>query len=979
MIFSVASYFVVAAVAPWLVRRLGRDAFLVLAALPVATTGWASAQAGAVFDGRSVVESREWIPRYGVSLAFRCDALALLMVFLAAGVGVLVLVYCARYFAADEPGLGAFAGVLVAFAGAMIGLVTTDDLILLYVFWELTTVFSYLLIAHRSEHRGPRRAAMQALTMTTFGGLAMLVGLILLGETAGTYRLSEILAAPPGGTVVTTATVLILVGALSKSAIVPFGSWLPAAMAAPTPVSAYLHAAAMVKAGVYLVARLAPGFAELAPWPPIVLITGCATLLLAGWRALREDDLKRVLAYGTVSQLGLLIVVTGAGNRDAALAGIAMLVAHALFKATLFLVVGIIDHAAGTRDLRRLSGLARTMPVTCAVAVVAALSMAGLPPTAGFVAKEAVYEAFLHRGRTDTVVLGMLVAGSALTAAYSLRFVWGAFARKPEVPTTRCEPPSGLLLGPAVLLGAGCLALGLAAGSLDHWISSYADLFPPTGSAYHLALWHGPGIALNLSGAAICVGIVLFLAREPVLRLQSATARIEPSRLYDALVRGVDRGALQLTGTTQRGSMPVYVGVILLSLIALTAATALGNLPLPFPHSPRWSDSAAQVVVGVLVIGTALIAAGTRDRLPAVLLVGVTGYGCATLFVLQGAPDLALTQGLVETVSVVVFLLVLRRLPRRFADTTRPGRRVVHIALGALTGVVLAGVAVSAFAARTRPPVSQAFAAAAKEAGGKEIVSVLLVDIRAWDTMGEIAVLAVAAIGVTSLIFVRRDRGLPRLGDRAPDPAAAAGGRERDIGGTADTGRAPGPAGSSAHIPGESTSAPAHGPWLTAADTLAPERRTVLFEVVARVAFPTVLVLSLYFLFSGHSTPGGGFAGGITAGLALLVRYLAGGRYELAEAAPLPAGRLLGTGLVISAGTGLVGLIAGGSALRSTVIDGTLPPFGDVHIATSVFFDIGVYLLVVGLVQDVLGALGAELDRRIEQTRDRDAERTVIV
>ncbi|MGW1988849.1 Na+/H+ antiporter subunit A [Embleya sp. NPDC001921] len=960
MIFSVASYFVVAAIAPWLVRRLGRNAFLVLAALPVATTGWALAQAASVFDGEPVVESRAWIPEEGVYLAFRCDALALLMVFLAAGVGVLVLVYCARYFAADEPGLGGFAGVLVGFAGAMIGLVTTDDLILLYVFWELTTVFSYLLIGHRSEHRGSRRAAMQALTMTTFGGLAMLVGLILLGERAGTYRLSEILADPPGGTVATTAIVLILVGALSKSAIVPFGSWLPAAMAAPTPVSAYLHAAAMVKAGVYLVARLAPGFAQVMPWRPIVLIAGCATLILAGWRALREDDLKRVLAYGTVSQLGLLIVVTGAGNRDAALAGIAMLVAHALFKATLFLVVGIIDHAAGTRDLRRLSGLAKAIPITCLVAVVAALSMAGLPPTVGFVAKEAVYEAFLHRGRTENIVLGVLVAGSALTAAYSLRFVWGAFARKPGVPATGCEPLGGLLLGPALLLGAGCLVLGPAAASLDHWISSYADQFPAGGIDYHLALWHGPGVALYLSCAAIGAGIVLFLAREPVVRLQLATARIEPSRLYDALVRGVDRGALQLTGTTQRGSMPVYVGVILLSLIAITASTALGHLPLPFPHPPRWSDSAAQVVVGVLVAAAALIAAGTAGRLPAVLLVGVTGYGCATLFVLQGAPDLALTQGLVETVSVVVFLLVLRRLPRRFASTTRPGRRAVHIGLGVLTGVVLGGVAISAFAARTRPPVSQAFAAAAKEAGGKEIVSILLVDIRAWDTMGEIAVLAVAAIGVTSLIFVRRAHGLPRPGEGAPNPPTPPGSAET-------------------HPPGEPDPAAEPIPGPVVVGTLVLERRTVLFETVARVAFPTVLVLSLYFLFSGHSTPGGGFAGGITAGLALLLRYLAGGRYELAEAAPLPAGRLLGTGLVISAGAGLVGLVVGGSALRSTVIDATLPLFGDVHIATSVFFDIGVYLLVIGLVQDVLSALGAELDRRIEQTRDRDAERTVIV
>lgn len=774
MILSVASYFVVAALAPWLVRRFGRNAFLVLAALPAATTGWALARAGAVFDGDVVVETRAWIPRIGVALAFRCDALALLMVFLAAGVGVLVLVYCARYFADDEPGLGAFAGVLVAFAGAMIGLVTTDDLILLYVFWELTTVFSYLLIGHRSEHRGSRRAATQALTMTTFGGLAMLVGLILLGERAGTYRLSEILADPPGGTAATTAILLILVGALAKSAIVPFGSWLPAAMAAPTPVSAYLHAAAMVKAGVYLVARLAPGFAELAPWRPLVMAAGCATLLLAGWRALREDDLKRVLAYGTVSQLGLLTVVTGAGNRDAALAGIAMLVAHALFKAALFLVVGVIDHGAGTRDLRRLSGLARTMPLTCAIAVVAAMSMAGLPPTVGFVAKEAVYEAFLYRGTADTVVLGALVVGSALTAAYSLRFVWGAFAGKPGVPGTPCEPLGALLPTPAALLGVGCVALGLAAGSLDHWISSYADLFPPAGTDYHLALWHGLGTPLYLSAGAICAGALLFLAREPVARLQLATARVEPSGLYDALVRGVDRGALQLTGTTQRGSMPVYVGVILLSLIAITGAAALGDLPLPFPHPPRWWDSGAQVVVAALVAATALLVAGTGARLPAVLLVGVAGYGCATLFVLQGAPDLALTQGLVETVSVVVFLLVLRRLPRRFGAGTLSGRRALRIGIAVLTGALVAGVATTAFAARVAGPVSEAFPAAAKEAGGKEVVGLLLVDIRAWDTMGEIAVLAVAAIGVTSLIFVRRTRELPRLGYRARDRAVGA-------------------------------------------------------------------------------------------------------------------------------------------------------------------------------------------------------------
>ncbi|NEE23598.1 Na+/H+ antiporter subunit A, partial [Streptomyces sp. SID7499] len=322
-----------------------------------------------------------------VALDLRLDALAELMVLLAAGVGALVLLYCASYFTDDTPQLGRFAGNLLAFAGAMLALVLADDLITLYVFWELTTVFSYLLIGHGSEHRHSRRSALQALVVTTFGGLAMLVGFLILGQAAGTYRISAIVADPPETTLaVSVAVVLVLCGALSKSAIWPFSMWLPNAMAAPTPVSAYLHAAAMVKAGVYLVARLAPAFADVPVWKPVVLVLGGATMLLGGWRALRLNDLKLVLAYGTVSQLGFLTLLAGTGNRDAALAAVAMILAHALFKAPLFLVTGIVDHAAGTRDLRKLSGIGRSLPYVAGVAVLAAASMAALPPLLGFAA-----------------------------------------------------------------------------------------------------------------------------------------------------------------------------------------------------------------------------------------------------------------------------------------------------------------------------------------------------------------------------------------------------------------------------------------------------------------------------------------------------------------------------------------------------------------------------------------------------------------
>ena len=363
MLQLLAMHLAAAVVAPAAVRWLGRRAFLLLALVPAAGVVWALRWTGEVMDGRGPVSTAAWVPELHLDLAFRLDTLSWLMVLLVGGVGALVFVYSAGYFSTKAAGMGRFAGVLVAFAGSMFGLVTTDDLLLLYVFWELTTVTSYLLIGHYADRKASRRAAMQAIIVTTFGGLAMLVGVIVLGETAGTYRISEVVADPPSGTGVTVAVALLLLGALSKSALVPFHFWLPSAMAAPTPVSAYLHAAAMVKAGVYLVARFAPGFAELGAWRAIVLTVGAWTLVHGGYRALRQYDLKLVLAFGTVSQLGLLVLLVGAGNEAAALAGLAMVGAHAMFKAALFLVVGLVERFGGTTSLDRLGGLAKMTPV----------------------------------------------------------------------------------------------------------------------------------------------------------------------------------------------------------------------------------------------------------------------------------------------------------------------------------------------------------------------------------------------------------------------------------------------------------------------------------------------------------------------------------------------------------------------------------------------------------------------------------------
>lgn len=935
MLVLLALHLAMALCAPLFVRWWGRRACYPLAVAPAATLVWALAQTGRVRDGGAVVETYRWVPQLGLDLALRLTTLSWLLALLVGGVGALVLVYCAGYFADREPGLGRFTAVFVGFAGAMLGVVLADDLILLYVFWELTTVCSYLLIGHDARRRASRLAAGQALIVTTLGGLAMLVGFIMLGEHAGTYRWSELAAAPPpGGGYLATALVLILLGALSKSAIFPVSFWLPAAMAAPTPVSAYLHAAAMVKAGVYLVALLAPAYAGYPPWRPVVLIAGAVTMLAGGWAALRQTDLKLLLAYGTVSQLGLLMMVTGAGTRDAALAGVAMLLAHALFKATLFLVVGIVDRSTGTRDLTALSSLWRRMPLVLVAAVLAAASMAGVPPLLGFVGKEAVFSAF----GADPVPLLALVLGAALTTGYSARFLWGAFAGKPGVAPTPAQPVGAVLLVPVGLLAAAGLVLGTVPQLLDALLSPYADRFGPAG--YHLALWHGVSPALGLSAAALTAGGLLFARRD---RIASALDRLrtplDGDTAYQRATRALERLAVEVTGATQRGSLPQYLGIILLALVIAPGGALLVGGGWP-DRIAAW-DTPLQLVTGLVLTAAAVLAVRANRRLTAMVLVGVTGYGTAMMFVLHGAPDLALTQFLVETITIVVFVLVLRRLPRNFPAPPLPGRRGVRIAVGVAVGIVMSSLALAAAGGRQAVPISADFPDMAVAFGyGRNVVNVTLVDIRAWDTMGEIAVLVVAATGVASLIFQRppRDVPAPRRAGTQPPPQT-------------------------------------RGPvWLRAGPTLRSRRRSIIFEVVTRLLFHTIVLYSIYLMFSGHNAPGGGFAGGLVAGLALTVRYFAGGRHELDEAAPVDAGTVLGAGLFLSVGTGVAAMFFGGTMLQSAVIDLHLPLVGDVHLVTSLFFDAGVYLIVVGLVLDVLRSLGAEVDRQIDMAARREEE-----
>jgi multicomponent Na+:H+ antiporter subunit A len=949
MLAVLFAHAVAAMAAPLLVNRWGRRGFYPLALVPAVSVIWVVANwPSSQQDDHQL--SINWVPELSMSIDLRFDTLAAVMSVLVLGIGALVLFYCADYFHHHdehiEKRLPSFAAELVAFSGVMFGLVVSDNLLLLYVFWELTSVLSFLLVGHYAERATSRRAATQALMVTTAGGLAMLVGIIILGESGGSYLLSDLVADPPVGLAVNVGVVLIMIGAVSKSALVPFHFWLPGAMAAPTPVSAYLHAAAMVKAGVYLIARMAPGFADAAPWRPLVLGLGILTMVLAGWRAIREYDLKLILAFGTVSQLGMISVLVGTGDGDVMLAGLAMLCAHAMFKASLFMVTGVIDHATGTRDIRRLAWLGTRLPVLMTIAAGAAASMAALPPFLGFVAKEADFETLMHSpslGDWAPWVTAGIVTGSVFTTIYSLRFLWGAFANKSlREPSTRVanlhRPPLTFLLAPAVLAVAG-LVFGLVPSVLENALDPYAESLPG-GASYHLALWHGLNLPLLLSAIVLAAGTASFILRGRLRRTRVSFLPLgNADRVYDATLRGLDWVAFRVTGTTQRGSIPATQSVILTTLVVVPIVVLVAGAR-DRPNFELW-ESALTPIAGVLMLAGALGAVVMRNRLAAVLLVGLTGYGCGVIFAFHGAPDLALTQFLVETLTLVIFVLVLRTLPAE-ADSAHMSRfRLPRALLAVAVGATVTTLAVFAMAARSTRPIADLLPDAAYYRGhGSNTVNVLLVDIRAWDTLGEISVLLVAATGVASLVFRHRRFG---AAPRIPQSAQAPG--QPDIGPVM------------AYSPAASDTT-----WLRGSEYRDPRYRSLVLEVATRFIFPLIMVLSVYFFFTGHNTPGGGFAGGLTAGLALVLRYLAGGPYELGETLPLDAGKILGVGLGFSATTAVASILLGAPVLSSAIVELDVPVFGHIKLVTALFFDLGVYLIVVGLVLDVLRSLGARID-----------------
>ncbi len=760
-------------------RWVDRRAWAVGAVAPLAALVLAGAVAGDVLDGDTVESSVSWVPGLDLSLDLRIDGLGLLMIGVVAGIGLAVLAFARGYFGSGAAPART-AGLLVLFAGAMLGLVSADHVVLLYVCWELTSILSWLLIGQRSESAEAKAAATHALVLTGAGGLALLGGLVVLANAADTWSLSAILSDPPGGGELTAGLILVGAGIVTKSAQYPSHAWLPGAMVAPTPVSAYLHSATMVKAGIYLALRFAPAVAFTDGWQPVVVGIGLVTMLAGGLRAIRQDDLKLLLAFGTVSQLGFLLVLTGAGLTEATIAGLTLLLAHATFKATLFLVVGIVDHQTHTRSRTELlaRGLGAGWTPVRVTAVLTAFSMAGVPPLLGFIAKEEAYAAFLHEGGVWYLPLAGIVAGSVLTMAYSLRFAqvfWTAPRDGEDTRSGAWPAPSAAFQAPALALLAVTVVGGLVPGVLfgDVVDAATAALVAEPEKA-KLALWHGINTALLLSLATMAAGYALFRVTDPFVRITGRLAPpIDGRTAFDRGLDGVNALARGLTGAVQNGSLPRYVGTILLAVVGAPTVVLVATDGVPSPANPI--DAPAHVLLGSAIVGAAIATAVLRRRLAAVVLLGAVGYGMAGLFVAQGAPDLALTQFAVETLSIVAFVLVLRQLPSHFVPVRTRGAVVGRLAL---SGAVGAAVFVLALVVGGEDPETRAsdlaVAAAEPEAGGENVVNVVLVDFRGLDTFGEITVLAVAAVGVTALARIgRRSPGRGAAAGAGPDPDGA--------------------------------------------------------------------------------------------------------------------------------------------------------------------------------------------------------------
>lgn len=764
MLLAVLSGFALALIAPW-VQRLGggREAW-VLALLPLGLFLFFGHHLLILDPYAAHTVAYDWIPSLGIRLSFYADGLSLLFALLISGVGTLVVVYAGMYLA-DHPHRGRFYAYFMMFMAAMLGLVLTDNLLTLYVFWELTSVSSYLLIGFEHENAEARAAAWQALLVTTAGGLSLLAGLILLGQAGDVGAFSTLLTrreALLDHALYVPIVLLFLTAAFTKSAQMPFHFWLPNAMEAPTPVSAYLHSATMVKAGIYLLARCSPILGGTVLWQSLITLVGAVTMLVSAYMAMTQTDLKRMLAYATISALGLMTLLLGVGTSAAVKAAIVYLLVHALYKGALFLVAGAVDHETGTRDVTQLGGLGRLMPITALAAVLAALSMAGILPFLGFIGKELAYEAVLEAPFWTWVLSSATVLANmffvAVAGVVGLRPFLGS---RPAALRNTHEAPFSMWLGPLVLAGAG-----LAAGLQSTWLGEVVVAPAVTAVQGHavsvdLALWHGWNLALLLSIATLVIGVAIYAGRG-TLRQAAArwkgVARWGPEHVYDLGLRTLQAVAEWLTRLLQSGYLRYYIILSTLTFIALTGLALFRQGDIY--GLGDWSDIRFyEAWLAGLILLASIATVRARSRLGAVAALGVVGYSVALIFVLFGAPDLAMTQFLVESLTVILFVLVFYHLPD---ETTRSNRasRLRDLVVASTVGGLMAALVWLMHQVQWYASISDYFAKhSLEQAHGRNIVNVILVDFRGLDTLGEITVLAVAGLGVYALMKLRLKKG----------------------------------------------------------------------------------------------------------------------------------------------------------------------------------------------------------------------------
>ena len=760
MQFAVLMGFVLAASSPLLNRWFGERTSLLLALFPAFLAGWFFSQAPLVLsDGPQLLEW-SWVPSLGISLSFLLDGLSLLFGLLITVIGTCVLVYAGGYLKGHQD-IARFHLALVAFMVSMLGLVLADGLLTLFIFWELTSITSYLLIGFNHTDIEARKSARQGLFVTVAGGLALMAGLVLLGIASGSWSLSEILQSDDDlrqHALYAPMLICLLLGAFTKSAQFPFHFWLPNAMAAPTPVSAYLHSATMVKAGIYLLARLQPELGGTAMWVTILSVVGATTMLTGAFLAIHHTNIKKLLAYSTIMALGTLTMLLGIGSEYAMTAFVTFLLAHSMYKGALFMVAGILDHETGTKDVTAMGGLRSVMPVTAVIAFVAALSLAGVPPLFGFIGKELMLEAALGAERVQLLLVLFAFLAAILTIAVAaivaLRPFYGARHETPQIPH---EAPLSMLIGPG-LLAFGSLALGLAPAVLgaDALLTSAATAVAGETLPVSLSLWYGVNVALIMSVVNLIFGFLLFKRWDSVraqLARLAPVMRHGPEAGYEGLMNGVVRFSEWQTRLLQNGYMRNYILVMLVVLIAL-----IGNSIL-LRHSPQLALSLDVRFHEVIVVGTmamgALFATISRSRLGAVVSVGIMGFSIALIFILFSAPDLGITQLLVETMTVILLVLVLFRLPR-FSNLSTNLERIRDGAVAATMGVLIFLLIITAWSIDQFESISTYMVEnSAPLAYGRNIVNVILVDYRALDTLGEMFVLALAAIGVIAMLKLR--------------------------------------------------------------------------------------------------------------------------------------------------------------------------------------------------------------------------------